>query len=207
MKRRTILWLSLIVVLLAGVALAWMIFNKRDADFQAFGPRTRGVRANFATLDTTIDAADFHDCKSLDAVLKRLNKKFGEGEIALWHIVPPFVSNKVNEIEPDERRILVTFPVTYPAESTPMTVKQFLRMTFSQAYNEDIGFVVGRYGVTAMTRERFDEKHARYVESVPFFERFRNAWEDMTGHVEDDPPVAITITTLNSYRKVSWKSP
>src|SRR5207253_184286 len=134
-------------------------------------------------------AADFQDCKTLEQVLIRLNEKFGEPlEARMWGggWRWPFVQYS----EPANNIL-----VQYPAESCPMPLKQFLRMTFAQAGVEDVGFIVRNNRIEATTMKRVEAERARYLESVSLFDRMKTAWRDLMGEVEDDPPVIMTITT------------
>jgi hypothetical protein len=190
MKRRTWLWLAAVIVLIAGIGLAWALFADRDADFQAIGPRTRSVRANFAVLDRTIDAADFHDCKNLEEVLNQLSQKMWRdgGEPVEFRFFSSITAD-MRRLFPDAPApLMAEIPVAYPPDPNPMTIKQFLRLTFRQATDEDVGFIVHRYGIMATSRKHLNEERTRYVESVPIFDRVKTAWRELMGHVEDDPP-------------------
>jgi hypothetical protein len=205
MTRRRKWWLLCgFAALVAGIGVTCYLLASRDADFKVASARTKSIRAHFAKLDSTIDAADFHDCKTLRATLDRLHNKFGKPEEGpwrwsrgtLWRFVQ--VDNDVADYDA---------PVAFPAESTPMTLKDFLRLTMRQVTDKEVGFIVRRHYIEATSLKRAEEEQARYVESIPIFDRVKNAWKELTGHVEDDPIELITITTWSSYyHEAGWIS-
>jgi hypothetical protein len=181
MNRRRILWLLAFAVLIAGVAVGWAIFRDRDPDFQAIGPKTSGIRANFAKLDSIVDAADYSDCATLYPVLGRLNLEFGNRDrpaINPWE-KRQFVSLGKGIVPRDA-------PVQLPKESTRMTLKQFLRVTFRGFSDEEVAFIVRHNFIEVTTRKRLEEERARYLERTSLSERLNTAWNEWMGNVDEN---------------------
>src|SRR5262245_8696078 len=151
-RRRNCICLALLLVIAGGVG-AWAWFASRESDFIWIGPKTRGVRTNLETLDMTIDAADFRDCKTVRDVLGQLHDKIAEREREFFVFWNPHV---LGEDEPDIR----LQPVHFPAQSQPMTVKQLLRQTFKQATKREVVFIVGRFQIEATTPDAASARHA-----------------------------------------------
>jgi hypothetical protein len=193
MLRRRKLWLILLLVFaIIAIGGVWMYFDRRDPDFHVIGPKTKGVRANLALLERTIDAAEFHDCKTLDDVAVRLDEKlrpFADKGLKGWR---PYKLRVDSSVTP-RRDDVLSSPVEYPAEATPMTVKDFLRFTFRQVTDEEFGFVVSGYFIQATTSAEIQAARARYQANVPLLDRLRNVWRDVIGEAEDDP-VEIRMT-------------
>jgi hypothetical protein len=182
MKRRA-LWFAGLIALIAVVIGGWFLFGKRDADYYTIGPITTSTHVNLVLLDSTIDASDFRDCQNLQEALNLLQKTLEKrGEFATWGVDVAGLAFRSD---------VLAAPVQYPAESTPMTAKEFLRMTFRQVSNEKVGFVVGPYSIQADTIDRIEEGRARYEQGLSLADRVKLAWNSLMGHVEDDPPMKI----------------
>ena len=206
MNRRRITLLCAALLLVGGVALAWYVLDGRDSDFHVIGPKTRGVRANLALLDSTVDVADFRDCTNVRAALHRLRGKlhdatlepeFGK-EIDLWFFT--WRSRVLVDREAFAKEgtpNILDSAVQFPAESQSMTAKQFLRMTFQQTEAQEVHFIVRGHYIEATTLKRAEEERTRYLDSVSVYDRMRNFWKEITGHVEDDPPLRTEPMFLN----------
>lgn len=200
MHRRRFCWLCAGLLMVSSVLVAWYVLAERDSDFHVVGPKTRGVRANFALLDSKIDIAHFQDCKTIQAGLNRLHHKICDDEETLepgkpaeMHRWMLLVLNRAVTVDSDAfgqegTRHITERPVQYPAQPQMMSVKEFLRMTFRQAGAGDAHFIVRGHSIEATTLTRAQEARDHYVASVSLYDRMRNMWKDMTGHVEEDPP-------------------
>jgi len=194
MSRRRIFWITTPIVLI-GIAIAtWYVLARRDADFIMVGPKTIGVRDNFTKLDTIIDPADFRDCKTVEQAMRRVNENLVAPNVTpadepeIWVIRFGLVrTDQAVFARKDGSNLLIT-PFQLPADAQPMTLKQFLRMTFSQTGVAELSFVVRGHYVEATTATRAQDERARYLGSVGVIDRMHGMWKELTGNLEPDAP-------------------
>lgn len=200
MNRRRLTYGCLALTLIGGAIAAWFVLARRDADFVMVGPKTKGVRDNFVKLDMMIDSADFQDCKTVRQAVRQLNRKLNGGEIfpddqqrfGFW-------LHNQNRLRVDNDAFttagkdLIESPFQLPAESQPMALKQFLRMTFAQTGVPEVSFIVRGHYIEATTSKRAQEERTQYLDSVSVYDRMRNLWKEMRGDLADDPPEFMNV--------------
>jgi len=193
------------LLLIAIGVTAWFVLARRDADFVTVGPKTKGVRDNFAKLDSMIDPADFRDCKTVRQAFTRLSEKMQTADpfanpdekqfLIRWWPSRDWIRFDSDSIEAiRSKRDLLAAPFELPTETAPMTVKQFLRMAMAQTSVPNVNFVVRGHYVEVTTSKRAAEERARYLDGVSAADRMRNLWKELTGDLADDAPEFFEIT-------------
>jgi len=200
MKR--VRWMAALLLLIGIGAATWFLLSRRDTDFIMVGPKTVGVRDNFAKLDAMIDPADFRDCKTVEQALRRLNEKLGTSssvpgvEPDPWFVRMDLVGTDPAAFAQKDGANLLNKPFQAPVDAQRMTLKQFLRMTFSQAGVSELSFVVRGHYIEATTATRAQEERARYLDSVGVIDRMHGMWKELTGNLEQDAPDVMFFDVL-----------
>lgn len=201
MNRRRLCWLVAALLLIGSVAASLYLYSTRDSDFYVIGRKTRGVRANLVLLETTVDTADYHDCKTIQDVLNRLHAKLHEGgrgdgfdddlNIDLRSFVKTGVHVDDEAFAAEGTAKIRDQPIHFPRESQMMPLKQFLRMVFRQSDVSDVRFILRWGTIEATTMKRADEERANYLDSLSVSDRMRIWWKELNGEVEPDPRIII----------------
>jgi len=196
MNRRRLIFGCIVLSMIAGAITTWYVLARRDADFVVVGRKTKGVRENYAKLEMMIDPADFREFKTVHEALAKLNNQLRllqleeNGPDEAWR------GWEFQRVRIDRDAFFVPVggvdtleaPFQLPADARPITLKQFLRMTFAQTGVPDVNFIVRGHYIEATTAERAQDERARYLDGVSVYDRMQNLWKEMTGNLDDDVP-------------------
>jgi hypothetical protein len=84
-------------------------------------------------------------------------------------------------------------PFELPDATEPITLKQFIRMTYAQSGLPDVAFIVRGHYIEVTTAKHAQEERTRYFDSVSVYDRMHTFWKEMTGVVELDGPEPVIL--------------
>jgi hypothetical protein len=174
-------WLAFPALCSVAAVGAWGYFANRDADFQRIGPMTENLGPMLDALDMRVAPADFQECATLADALDLLEVKCQEKGVVL----DISIDRDTTEIEDYH-----VAKVRIPNDSRPVTVKQFLRMAFSQVTAKEITFLLRPYHchveggqIWVTTAADVNRQRARYEERyhVTCIDRIHQSFAELLG--------------------------